>query len=646
MNEDVFDFEAADMNAELQPIVPLDHGPGMVVLREYQEECVDAVFEKLQTFVSTLVVMATGLGKTQIMAEIAYRWPHGRVLVMAHREELIDQAAHRIGEHMDEKCSIEMGSRKESRQGHGFLDKSKVLITSVQTMSRDSRMQWFSPHDFSLILTDESHHAVGASYRKVYEYFHQNPQLRHVGVTATPKRADEAALGDIYHSVAYEMDIREGIDDGYLVDVEQRLVVIEGLDFSKCRTTAGDLNSKDLAAAMLGAGSTGLMEDAETLEQEERMLHAIVSPTIQESQGRPTIIFGVTKAHAERLCEICLRHPGVTAEFVTDDTDRETRSQIVKRFKEGKTQILVNVSIFTEGFDARVDVVAIARPTKSESLYRQMIGRGTRPLSGLVDRYDTAQERREAIANSAKPAMTVLDFVGVSGRHNLLSAVDILGGNYSQDIIDSAKERLRLSGQTKGIDELLAEEQQSAIERKAKAMQLAKEQSDREAASKAKAEEERKKRQAEWDARKGVKGHATYRTEAVSPWISVTIPEQVGIGKYRGGSTEPQIKRLMRLGISEEAACKYTKGQAGAVIDKLQKQSGGDFVIPFGKYMGNKVRSIPSGWIEWAEKNISDPNILRHIKQFRNEPNIAEVPEVPRKPPERMPYVTDEPPPF
>lgn len=614
-----------DLNEPLKPIVPLDHDVGMMTMRDYQQEAVDAVFSELQENKSTLLVMATGLGKTICFAEMAYRWPVGRVLIIAHREELIQQAQEKVGHHLDEMPGVEMGDRKESRLGHGVMDRSKVLVTSVQTMSRPNRMQWFNPADFGLIITDEAHHATANSYRRVYEHFHKNPQLRHLGVTATPKRADEAALGDIFQTVAYEMDIREGIDAGWLVDVEQRMIVVEGLDFSKCRTTAGDLNQKDIASAWgFGGGEKTAEGDLtefqrEQLEQQEKMLHAVVSPVIQEAQGRPTIIFAVTKAHAEKLCEICLRHPGVTAEFVTDDTDSETRRSIIKRFKTGQTQIFVNVGIATEGFDARVDVVAIARPTKSESLYRQMIGRGTRPLAGIVDKYNSPSERREAIANSVKPAMTVLDFVGATGKHNLISAVDVLGGNYTDDIIEAAKRRLRQSGETKDIDELLAEEQEHATERKAKAMQLAKEQADREASAKLRAEEERKKREAEWAARKSVRGHATYRAETVSPWQPITIPEQVGVGKFRGGSSDAQIKLLMRLGVSEEQACKYAKGQAGAVIDKLTRQSGGDYILRFGKHMGRKISELPSGYLDWAEKNMSDSAFQQNLKEYKSD---------------------------
>ena len=373
---------------ELLPIIPLDHGDGMMVPRLYQLDCVDLIFEELQTNVSTLVVMATGLGKTIVCAELILRWPHGRILFLAHREELIYQARDKIGHHIDEACAIEMGVLKEHRGGHGLLDKSKVLIASVQTMSRPNRSQFFNPMDFSLIITDECAHATSKSYRQIYSYFHQNPQLRHVGVTATPKRADGAAMGDIYQTVAFEMDIREGIDQGYLVDIEQRMIVIEGLDFSSVRTTAGDFNQRDLASVMLG-GAVGAVAitgsvtvDEEAVAKEEAMLHAVVSPTIAESAGRPTLVFAVTKDHAEKLCEVFNRHPGVVAEFVTDATPKDQRQRILKQFAKGEIQVICNVGVLTEGFDSRVDFVVIARPTKSESLYRQMVGRGTRPLAG------------------------------------------------------------------------------------------------------------------------------------------------------------------------------------------------------------------------------------------------------------------------
>lgn len=616
---------------DLIPINPKPSGDGYFQLRPYQLNSVDAVFEELQDNQSTLVVLPTGCGKTVCFAEMALRWPDelGRVLVMAHRFELIDQASEKVGLHIGETPGIEMGSRREQTEyGHGLLDRSKVLVTSVQTMSREKRQERFRPEDFGLLIIDEAHHAPSASYRRVIEYYLQNPQLRIVGVTATPQRHDEAAMGDIFQTVAYEMSLFDAIQEGWLVNVEQKLVKVDGLDFSKCRTTAGDLNEKDLELQMMGGAiidkSGELTElQLEQIQRQEEMLHAVVSPTIAESQGRPTIVFAVTKAHAERLTEIFCRHPGVTAEFVIDETPPEERKAIIGRFKGGATQILVGVGVFTEGFDSRADLIVIARPTKSKALYQQMIGRGTRPLPGLVDRYDSAAERRESIANSAKPCMTVLDFVGASGQHSLVSAFDILGGNYTEDVIEAAKLRMAASGETRVIDEILAEEKQRIADEKAEAERQAEErrrkfaedQEKRRQQEAERAERERKQRQEEWARREKIRADARYRTEEVNPFAGQPIPEQVGVGMFRGGATDAQVKLLMKLGVEESKAASYSKGQAGAVIDGLRKQTGPDFIMPFGKYHGAKLKAIPRGYLQWAIENMNSPDVVKNIKQ-------------------------------
>lgn len=597
-------------------INPLPAGQGYFELRPYQGEAADRVFEELNIHPSTLVVMPTGTGKTVLFAEIALRWPDnlGRVLVLAHREELIDQAAEKIGLHLGDMPGIEMGARREAT---GMLGPSKVLVASVQTLQLARRAAKFNPRDFGLVVIDEAHHSPAKGYRTVVEYFAGNPNIRILGVTATPKRHDKAALGDIFRSVAYEMDLPAGIKQGWLVDIEQKLVVVEGLDFSKCRTTAGDLNGKDLELQMLGGAVGPLTElQREQIEQQEKMLHAVVSPAVAEAQGRPTIVFGVTKAHAERLCEIFNRHPGVTAEFVTDETPSDERKAIIARFKGGATQFLCGVGIFTEGFDARADVIVVARPTKSTSLYIQMIGRGTRPLPGLVDKYDAAQERREAIANSAKPCVTVLDFVGTSGQHSLVSTLNILGGEYSEDVLEAARRRLALTGETLPVDELLEEEQAAEEERKEDEKRRAQlEREERERLLREREEQRRKQREREAEERRSVRAQAMYRTESVNPFAGQPIPEQVGVGMFRGGASDKQIKLLMRLGIPEEKACSFTRGQAGQVIDKIKKQTGAEYVMPIGKHRGKKLCQIPRDYLNWALQNMGDQEVQKNIRE-------------------------------
>lgn len=610
------------MSDELIPIVPGPAGLGYFDLRPYQSDAVTSAFESLNVHPSTLIVLPTGCGKTVCFAELALRWPadHGRVLVMAHRYELIDQAQEKVGLHIGENPSIEMGERREVESGHSILDKSKVLVTSVQTMSKAKRQRKFDPADFGLLIIDEAHHAPSKSYRDVISYFAQNPHLRVVGVTATPKRHDQAAMGDVFRDCCYEMTIKDAVDEGWLVNIEQRLVVVEGLDFSKCKSVAGDFTDKSLEQQLLPGGkieqTEGLTDlQREQIEQQEKMLHAVVSPTIAEAQGRPTIVFAVTKAHAERLTEIFCRHPGITAEFVIDSTSPDERKAIIQRFKSGQTQILVGVGVFTEGFDARVDLVVVARPTKSTGLYTQMVGRGTRPLPGLVDRYTTASERREAIANSAKPCMTVLDFVGASGQHSLVSALDILGGNYTEDVIEAAKRRLAESGETSVIGEVLAEEAQRIAEEKRQ--QFIKDQEERRKVALERERLEKERRQREWAQREKIRADAKYRTESVNPYSGQPIPEQVGVGQFRGGASDQQVKLLMRLGVSEEKACSFTRAQAGAVIDKMKKQTGPDYIMPIGKYHGATLRTIPADYLAWCEKNMSDQEVLRNIRVMK-----------------------------
>lgn len=625
--------EWGEQMSELIPIVPGPAGQGFFELRPYQSDAVTSAFESLNDVQSTLIVLPTGTGKTVCFAELSLRWPDtlGRVLVIVHRYELADQAQEKVGLHLGEQTSIEMGSRREiTEHGHSFLDRSKVLVTSVQTMSKEKRQRRFKPEDFGLIVIDESHHATSKSYRDVLKYFLQNPQLRIVGVTATPKRHDKSAMADVFHDCCYEMSIKDAVDEGWLVNIEQRLVVVEGLDFSKCRTTAGDFNEKDLANQLLPGGEivkTGELTDLqrEQIEQQEKMLHAVVSPTIAEAQGRPTIVFAVTKSHAERLTEIFCRHPGVTSEFVIDSTSPDERKAIIGRFKSGQTQILVGVGVFTEGFDSRADLVVIARPTKSTALYTQMVGRGTRPLPGLVDRYNTAEERREAIANSAKPCMTVLDFVGASGQHSLVSALDILGGNYTEDVIEAAKRRLAASGESAVIEDVLAEEAERIAEEKAEAVRKAEEkrqqfirdQEERRKAEQERARLEKERRDREWAQREKIRADAQYRTENVNPYSGQPIPEQVGVGQFRGGASDQQVKLLMRLGVSEEKACSFTRAQAGAVIDKMKKQEGPDYIMPIGKYHGATLKTIPADYLSWCERNMSDQEVIRNIRLMK-----------------------------
>jgi len=391
-------------------------------LRDYQERAVSNAMEAMRLGGSTLVVMATGLGKTIVFAEIIRRYmmtgTGRRALVLAHRAELIHQAAQKIGMVAGCDVEIEMG---ELRARESTLYRAPVIVSSVQTQTAgrngSMRMHKFNPKQFGIVIIDEAHHAVGDSYRKTLEHFKQGG-CRVLGVTATPDRADEAALGSVFDSTAFEFGIREGIEAGWLVPIRQRLVSVTSLDYSSCRTTAGDLNGADLDSVM----------------QYEENLHGMVYPTLEIAVDRRGIIFASSVAHAERITEIINRHKPSSAVFVCAATPTDERRSLFAGFAEGRYQWLVNVGVATEGWDDAaldrkgVQIIAMMRPTKSRALYCQMIGRGTRPLPRTVDGIAEASMRREAIAGSAKDGVTVLDFCGNAGRHRLVHVADALAG--------------------------------------------------------------------------------------------------------------------------------------------------------------------------------------------------------------------------
>jgi superfamily II DNA or RNA helicase len=320
------------------------------------------------------------------------------------------------------QADVEMG---ENWATGGWL-KSEIVVSTIQTQiagREGGRMTRFDPNQFSLVVVDEAHHAISDSYRKVIDYYKQNPNIKILGVTATPDRHDEKAMGLVFEKVAYAYDIKDGIDDGWLVPIEQSSVFVDGLDYSGIKSQMGDLNGKELA---------------KVLEFEEN-LHAIADPTVKLTGDRKTLVFAASVVQAERLTEIINRHKPDSARFVCGTTPKETRRNMFADYADERFQYLVNVGVATEGFDdPGIQCVVLARPTKSRPLFTQMVGRGTRPLPGIVDLYDDADKRREAIQQSKKQSVEVIDFVGNAGRHKLITTADILGGDYTEAVVELA----------------------------------------------------------------------------------------------------------------------------------------------------------------------------------------------------------------
>ena len=281
-----------------------------MVLRPYQSAASDAIFKEWQDNDSTLVVMPTGGGKTILFADVIRRVFPRRALVIAHREELIFQARDKIERVTGLKADVEMGER---RAEGGLFGTARVIVSTIQTQCSGGdgggRMSKFDPSQFGLLIIDEAHHATSPSYRRMIDYYRANPALKVLGVTATPDRADEQALGQVFQSVAFDYEVLDAIHDGWLVPIEQQMVQVQGLDYSSVRTTAGDLNGGDLAAVM----------------EAERNLQPMAAASVAIIGARRALVFTASVKAAELTAEIFNRHRSGMAAWVCGETDRVDR---------------------------------------------------------------------------------------------------------------------------------------------------------------------------------------------------------------------------------------------------------------------------------------------------------------------------------
>ena len=428
--------------------------------RYYQSGAINGIQRELKIHRSTLAIMATGLGKTIVMSKLCARVFPKRVIILVHRRELAAQAQDKLHRAVGIRAEIEMGDdviMVDQRYLNGGLP--QVVVASVQTMGSSSRgrfrMEKFNPMDFGYVFVDEAHRAVSAQFRNAIQYFRSgNPDLRVLGVTATPDRADKKALGMVFESVACNYDILWAVDDGWLVYPRQYIVPVTDIDLSGVGTSMGDLNQGQLSEVM----------------EYEPVLHGVANATIEQATGRKTLVFTASVKQAQRMAEIFNRHKAGSADWVCGETPEDSRKRIVERYRRGEFQFMCNCNCFTEGFDDwAVEVISIAKPTKSRSAYAQMCGRGLRPQEGIVDLYDTAEHRRQAIEESDKPHALILDFEGNSGRHKLVCTADILGGDYSEPVIRLARKKMseRAMDSMTALKEAAAEQEKTDAAKRA-----------------------------------------------------------------------------------------------------------------------------------------------------------------------------------
>ncbi|MFG3323753.1 DEAD/DEAH box helicase [Streptomyces sp. NPDC048171] len=354
--------------------------------RPYQVDAIEALRQGWTTEKNRLaVVLPTGAGKTVVFSHLAHQMLDGlnghRVLVIAHREELIEQAASKL---LAVDPMLRVGIVKAGRDQHQDAD---VIVASVQTLAVRRRRE--AIRDIGLVIVDECHHAAARTYMEVLEHFGAWRGVPVAGFTATMTRTD-GGLAEVWEDVVFRLDILDMISDGYLCDVRGKRIVVDTLDLNKVRTRGGDLVDGQLGKALEDSGA----------------LDAIAKAYVEHASDRAGVVFTPTVATAQGAAA-ALEAAGITAAPVWGDMGRDERRATLARYSAGDVQVLTNCMVLTEGFDApHTSCAVIARPTKSPGLYVQMAGRALRPAPGKGD-------------------ALLLDVMGASTRHKLASMVDL-----------------------------------------------------------------------------------------------------------------------------------------------------------------------------------------------------------------------------
>jgi superfamily II DNA or RNA helicase len=363
--------------------------------RPYQDECLTALGAAYGRGVRrAAAVLATGLGKTVIFAHLAARWTAsidapGRVVILVHRDELVRQAVgklHTVAPH------LEVGVIKA---GENDVH-ADVIVASVQTLRSPKRQrQLLDAGPVGLVIVDECHHSVAPTYLAVLTALGvMAGRTLAAGFTATMDREDNKALGHVWQEIVYERDILWGIQNGFLVDVKGIGVTVDDFDMRQVRTTAGDYSEHDLGEALADSHAPEIIAKAYA----------------EHAPDQPGLVFAPTVATSQLLADTLTDH-GIETRHVDGTTPADERRAAVDDLTAGKVQALSNCALFTEGTDIPVaSVCVVARPTKSNALYVQMVGRVLRP--------DAASGKRHAL---------VLDIVGAASRNSLVGLTRLTG---------------------------------------------------------------------------------------------------------------------------------------------------------------------------------------------------------------------------
>ena len=391
-------------------------------LRPYQQQARERIHAEWENgHTRTLLVLPTGTGKTIVFASVAadqVRAGH-RVLILAHRGELLEQAADKL------QRSTGLVSAVEKADATCLNTWFRVVVGSVQTLQRTARLERFSHDYFGTIIIDEAHHAITDGYRRILDYFGSAKVL---GVTATPDRGDMRNLGEVFDSLAFEYKLTDAIKEGYLCRIMAQTIPLK-LDISSVTMSGGDYAVGDLGTAL------------------DPYLEQIAAEMAQRCKGRKTVVFLPLIKTSQKFRDLLNSHGFRAAEVNGQSTDRK---EALADFDAGKYNVLCNSMLLTEGWDCpSVDCVVVLRPTKVRSLYSQMVGRGTRLSPGKTD-------------------LLLLDFLWMTDKHELCRPADLVCED--RTVARQMTEHLAETGCPEDIEEAAAQASEDVVAQREEAL--------------------------------------------------------------------------------------------------------------------------------------------------------------------------------
>lgn len=391
-------------------------------LRPYQQQARDRIHAEWDAgHTRTLLVLPTGTGKTIVFASVAADQVRAgdRVLILAHRGELLEQAADKL------QRSTGLVSAVEKAESTCLDSWFRVVVGSVQTLQRTARLERFPQDYFGTIIIDEAHHAITDGYRRILDYFSGAKVL---GVTATPDRGDMRNLGEVFDSLAFEYKLTDAIKEGYLCKIMAQTIPLQ-LDITSVTMSGGDYAVGDLGTAL------------------DPYLEQIAAEMARRCKSRKTVVFLPLIKTSQKFRDL-LNAKGFCAAEVNGQS--EDRREVLADFDAGKYNVLCNSMLLTEGWDCpSVDCVVVLRPTKVRSLYSQMVGRGTRLSPGKTD-------------------LLLLDFLWMTDKHELCRPADLVCED--RTVARQMTEHLAETGCPEDIEEAAAQASEDVVAQREEAL--------------------------------------------------------------------------------------------------------------------------------------------------------------------------------